>query len=34
MMKYHIVNYYVRERLVLSFGGLALCVLGIIASVM
>lgn len=32
MMKYHIINYYVRERLVLGFGGLALCALGIIAS--
>ena len=32
MMKYHIINYYVRERLVLGFGGLALCVLGIIGS--
>ena len=32
MMKYRIVNYYVRERLIFSFGGLALCVLGIISS--
>lgn len=32
MMKYHIINYCVRERLVLGFGGLALCVLGIISS--
>lgn len=31
-MKYHIINYYMRERLVLGFGGLVLCVLGIIAS--
>ena len=33
-MKYRIINYYVRERLMFSFAGLALCVLGIIASVM
>ena len=34
MMKYHVINYYVRERLMLGFGGLALCVLGIISSLM
>lgn len=33
-MKYHIVNYYMRERLVFGFGGLVLCVLGIISSLM
>ena len=32
MMKYHIINYYVRERLIFGFGLLALCVLGIISS--
>ena len=32
MMKYRIINYYVRERLMFGFGGLALCVLGIISS--
>lgn len=32
MMKYHIINYYPYERLVLGFGGLVLCVLGIISS--
>lgn len=31
-MKYHVINYCVRERLMLDFGGLALCVLGIINS--
>lgn len=31
-MKYHIINYYTYERLVLGFGGLVLCVLGIIGS--
>lgn len=31
-MKYRIINYYVRERLIFSFGGLVLCVLGIISS--
>ena len=34
MIKYHTINYYAYERLVLGFGGLALCVLGIISSLM
>lgn len=32
MMKYRIINYYAYECLVLGFGGLALCVLEIISS--
>lgn len=31
-MKYHTINYHVCERLLLGFGGLVLCVLGIIGS--
>lgn len=31
-MKYYTINYYVRERLMFGFGGLVLCVLGIISS--